>query len=205
MSAIDVKADVEEAPQQETREDLINKVEMYNSQLEQINNVLATDPRNEDYLKIKNDLGYLIALTNNLIEATGGDDDSDEEVDGNGDVDNDMAFKKNVIQQKTNSVCINDRVEVKTQGRVYAAVVVGVDADSTTGTETSAGTGTCTVRYYEYGDSLVSIPTSAAAHISPVERGAYTEDDLKKLPVKCECRYATDGKWYEAAVQSRTK
>jgi hypothetical protein len=134
----------------ESKEDLEKKIFAYNQQLSQINAVLETDENNEQYIQIQKDLLHLISLTSNLMEAVVHSTASEEEHE---------SVMKNPIQKKNTSVQLHDRIEVKSNDRIYAGVVLEIFDD-----------GECNVKYFEY-DTIVKLPLTSLMHITPVEEG----------------------------------
>ena len=53
----------------ESQTDTVAKIKVYESQIEQINSLLASDPNNQQYLDLKKNLSLAIDLTQKLLDA----------------------------------------------------------------------------------------------------------------------------------------
>jgi hypothetical protein len=177
--------------------DLELKVTSYKHQLQQIILILISDPRNESFLKLKDDLEKLIALTENLISVRRSeliaDKLSNDVVSAAAYKDASIASAKNssvqaesfssVSQpndnlQKTNanhpSNCpffVGDIVEAISGERPFPAVVIGILPDSQE----------CTVKYFEF-ESPVNVLYTDLKKITP---GSLSSQEVS-IGLKCQ-------------------
>jgi transcription antitermination factor NusG len=83
-----------------------------------------------------------------------------------------------------------DRIEVISGERPYPAVVISVNVESSS----------CTLKYYEFGTE-VTLPLTSLRKITG--RGLLPRDRVAP-GLKCQCKFATDQKWYDAKIESVT-
>lgn len=156
------------------------RIAEYRSQLDQVEALVAADPSNEQLKQIKQDLHSAIQLTEKLIEQEKKENEDDEY-----DID---AYYDAAHSETASPHAVGDRVEVISGERPFAAVI------------TAVGPKEATLRYYEFPDTEVTLPLSS---LRPLTGAVYKEDALL-AGMKCEAKYATDQKWYEATISALT-
>lgn len=192
----------------ESHEDTANKVLLYKAQLEQVNQLLLIEPTNEQFLTLKNDLEKVISLTEALlskyydeVSTDGGAINQLQNIrksvaNGNdnqynlSDLEDENELNENNIK-KLEVYNIGDRVEVNGGDRLYSGVITEVLDEKN-----------FKVRYYEF-DTIVTLPQNIISHILP---GAFSQSpQIVTIGMKCQCKYATDQKYYECVVNEITK
>ena len=168
----------------ESKEELEAKIVVYQEQLQQINDLLLKDSANEQLTKIKTDLEKVIQLTSSLVHSSFEDGENYQETG------------ESSVSPKAGVNCITDfnigdKVEVVTDERKYAAVVLAVNSES----------GNCTIKYFEY-EAEVELPVNRLMKISP---GEYESTDIHPPGFKCQCKYAQDQRWYDVTVDAITE
>lgn len=169
------------------------KIAAYKEQLAQIEAYLTSDETNPEWLKLKHDIEHVIKMTEKLIEVQ-----KDKALDPNSIHPNDGTAASSMYStynyEKDNyealtSVEIGDHIEVMGD-RPYPAVITGVSSDMSE----------CTLKYYEYGKE-VTLPLEKMRKI--VCKNGFTVDQVGP-GLKCQCRYASDRKWYDVVVDALT-
>lgn len=101
---------------------------------------------------------------------------------------------------------VDSRVEVKTESRTYAGVILEIHTATSTDDIIQGEppicptTTTCKVKYYEF-DDIVTLPLESLTSIT----AGYVKEVDVVLPYICQCKYATDGYFYDATITSKTK
>jgi survival-of-motor-neuron-related-splicing factor 30 len=175
---------------------VIEKLNEYEQQLQQVNQLLEADTSNEQLIQVKKDLEKVIELTRDLLQyqdddnlAEGGEDDED------GDDDNEEDERQEFLdsQQKrtmddTNDVNVGDIVEVIGGDRVYAAVITDVLNESE-----------IKLKYYEF-DIEVQLPIST---IQRIAKGSMKKEDVVE-GLKCQCKFSQDQTYYDCIINQVT-
>ena len=175
--------------------DLQLKVASYSSQLQQIEAVLNRDPTNEQFLKLKQDLQKVIALTEQLINSRKQDEDtSDNDTDRVAAPQGIGSIRKGAANEiKDDDSCpfqIGDVVEAVTADRPFAAVVKAILPE----------TKECTVKYFEF-EAPVNVLFKDLAHISRPALAAHNVTS----GYRCQAKFSADQRWYDAVVDSVTE
>lgn len=208
----------------ESLEEIESKLSLYQSQLEQVNQLLETDSDNSQFLSLKDDLEKVISLTQTLLlqyypqhgsplnlrkrgreeaNLSGDKDDDDQynlsdlEADGDDEtLERPVGTIATPLPVKTGPIKVNDHIEVIGGERSFAGVIIEV----INSTEFK-------VKYYEFADE-VSLPLSSIQRITP---GPYVlqyddiHNDHLTVGTKCQCKYATDQQYYDATITEKTK
>lgn len=164
--------------------DPAQKIAAYKEQLAQIEAYLTSDQTNPEWLKLKHDIENVIKMTETLIQVQTKESQSGESSSS-------AAHSISEVEsfQALTTVQIGDRVEV-IGDRPYAGVVTGVSADSLS----------CTLKYFEVGKE-VTLPLSRMRKL--VSKNGLSSDQVGP-GLKCQCRFATDRKWYDVVVEEIT-
>jgi survival-of-motor-neuron-related-splicing factor 30 len=199
-------------------EDTSHKLMLLQAQRQEIERLIATDPHNEQFLKMRDDMDKVIALTQQLaaISQTGGssssigggagneassernthgDDSDDDGEDGNlSDLDSedeDGAGVNKVSGSAPSNAAfkVGSVVEVVGSDRPYPGVVTGVLED-----------GTFRVKYYEF-DAEVTLPLS---NLAPIRKSMVKPAEVE-VGFKGQCIYPVDQLFYDAQVTSITE
>ena len=192
---------------EETKEEIQLRILGYQQQMKQVEDFLASDPTNAQFLTLKEDLQKVIDLTTDLLSlkdtpssssfvAAGerpGDDNSD---DGDGDDDDDGEDEEESTQANlaprppvpTGVIGIGEIVEVHGGDRPYAGVVTAIQSD-----------GSYRVKYFEY-EAEVNLPASSIVRIAP---GPLTAGDVTP-GFRGQCKYSADQKYYQIVVTAST-
>lgn len=214
----------------ESLEEIESKLSLYQSQLEQVNQLLETDSDNSQFLSLKDDLEKVISLTQTLLlqyypqhvtaissgsplnlrkrgreEANlSADKDEDDQYnlsDLEADGD-DETFERPVGTIATPLPVKTGPIKVNDHIEVIGGErpFAGVITGVINSTEFK-------VKYYEFADE-VSLPLSSIQRITP---GPYVlqYDDIHNehltVGTKCQCKYATDQQYYDAMITEKTK
>lgn len=171
------------------------KLKLYEQQLSQVNDMLAYDPQNTQFLQLKVDLDQVILLTTDLIKNTVA---ANSIVAQSAFVEAKAAPSAVVAPSstgeieivKTGTIEVGETVEVSGD-RVYAGVVTGIINE----TEYK-------VKYFEY-DSEVSLPVSSLSRIRHVYPLIKPQSSVK-IGMTCQCKYSADQNFYEAIITEIT-
>lgn len=146
----------------------------YLAQLAQVEQLLASEPGNSAFQKLRSDLQLLIQITQQA-----GDD-------------GEPGIQSSVDSQRLSSSSLNvgDVVEVKGDDRVYAGVITKVDDDE----------GNCDIKYYEY-DAIVTIPFIKVTKLLPNPNIVSAQVIIGD---KFLCKYSQDQQYYEAVISEIT-
>jgi survival-of-motor-neuron-related-splicing factor 30 len=192
----------------ESHEDTANKVLLYKAQLEQVNQLLSIEPTNEQFLTLRNDLEKVITLTEALLskyyEGASKDgvtvshsqnirkssSNSNDDQYNLSDLEDENELNESTIK-KSEVFNVGDRVEVNGGDRLYSGVIIEILSEKS-----------FKVRYYEF-DTVVTLPQNIISHIQP---GPFSQSpQAVTVGMKCQCKYATDQKFYECIVNEITK
>ena len=146
----------------------------YYAQLEQVERLVASDPDNSTYQKLRSDILLLIDITKRAIN------DGMPTVQSSDDL-NEMS---------SSFLCIGDVVEVKGEDRVYAGVITKVNNDD----------GNYDVKYYEF-DAIATLPFIKVTKLLPNPNILSAQ---VVVGYKCLCKYSQDQQYYEAAITEIT-
>ena len=192
--------------------------EQAEAQLQAVLVGLAADPSNEQLLTLRGDLEHLIGLTRHLNEV------QNEHVETEGDVEQQQlpdsplsdpdvnipsssssssssigTMKAAIVTSSADAQAQNilspfivgDSIEVISGDRPYAAVVKELNPD---GKE-----GYAKVWYFEY-DTDVVLPLT---DFRKIQGEGIADIDALPFPYKCQAKYVTDQKWYDAEVKEK--
>lgn len=176
----------------ESQKDLEEKIALYNVQLGQVEELLAVDAGNAQFMQLKDDLQQLIGLTKALLvqaignaaivqptvstsSSTGAPQASSSSSSGP------PVVKKGAIQ-------VGEVVEVTGGDRLFAGVVTGI----INATEYK-------VKYFEYPDE-VSLPVTS---LQRLPLSYYTPEQVQ-VGLTCQCKYAADQNYYDCKVTALT-
>jgi survival-of-motor-neuron-related-splicing factor 30 len=187
----------------ETKAEIEGKLQLYRAQRVQVDQLIALDPSNAQFLKLQDDLDKVITLTEALLSQLDGDgpefaaeNKSDAEGvnavgtdDGDryslGDLDDDESIHSSTER----ALKVGDRVEVTGGAHPFPAIITGIINE----TEFK-------VKYYAY-EAEVSLPLSCLQRLG--SDGFRASEVVVGL--KCHCKYAPDQQYYEAIVASKTE
>lgn len=170
----------------ESLPDLRARLDAYGLQLNQVITILVSDPENAQFRQLKNDLDTVIKLTEELVRSREEDAGASTAPSVNR-VDSTVP-SANVASAMPFSV--GQVVEATSGDRPYAAVVIGINAE----------TSECTLKYYEF-ETPVVLPFSEIARVA---KGSLTAAQVAPGFVG-QVRYATDQRWYDAVVDAVTE
>jgi hypothetical protein len=192
------------------------KLKMLEAQKQEIEKFIISDPTNQQYLKMRDDLDTLIAMTTQIVSAmknsssnsnsnsgtVNGNDsaaeghrgDANTADDGSGDdvsdLDSDDEEDTGVPQIPNNSpFAVGNIIEVVGSDRPYPGRITGV-----------LGDGNFRVKYYEF-DAEVTLPGSNLAHI----KRSLVKPSEVEVGFKGQCIYPVDQLYYDAQVTSITE
>jgi hypothetical protein len=207
----------------ESAAEIDSKLSIYQSQLEQVNQLLTVEPTNDQFLNLKDDLEKVISLTETLLSqyypdyqrsatessanrqgnTKSDEDDDDDDKYSLGDLEEegddsteDKAIASVLLSPKTGPFQVNDRVEVTGGARPFAGVITEV-----------IGASESKIRYYEFPDDLVSLPLSSLTRISP---GPYNLSHIEAhnphlaVGMKCQGKYGADQQFYDVTIAEKT-
>lgn len=208
-------------------EGLLSQISQNESQLAQVNEFLAADPHNADFLQLRDDLFNAIAMTNDLIrvqeerrnmthasisEITAPHEvkseqqhnlppsskkaHKEEEVDtrndnndsNNNNEDNDEFEER--VDLRVGPIDIGEVVEVSGADRPYPGVLLEYLNEGKD----------CRVKYFEFADE-VNVPLPL---LTRIPLGGYAAHEVF-VGLKCQCKYATDQRYYDAEIKARTE
>eukprot|EP00981_Chlorochromonas_danica_P011831 scaffold4302_cov183-Ochromonas_danica.AAC.2 len=202
----------------ETVEDAEEKLKLYRSQMDQVHQLLEYDPKNQDFLKLADDLEKVITLTETIRDqfhaqgkhakkSSHQDDphnnnsnsgkayslsDAEEEDDGRGGIggrDREEEDQSQSSSSRNRPLQVGDHVEVSGGDYPFPAVITKVIHE----TEFQ-------VKYYAY-EAEVSLPLSSLTRLA--------NPSMKPCDVypglKCYCKYSQDQQYYEVVVDSVTE
>jgi hypothetical protein len=178
----------------ESQADLEAKIALYNQQLSQVEELLQLDGTNTQFIKLKDDLHSLIALTRALlVKAIGESAVSSSSAGVSSSSANILPSASQPLNSGTASIRkgpiqVGEVVEVIGGERLYAGVVTGIINQ----TEYK-------VKYYEYPDE-VSLPVTSLQR-PPL---AFYAPDQVTVGMNCQCKYATDQNYYDCKVTAIT-
>ena len=150
------------------------KLETYSEQLQQVEKVLESDPDNEQFLKLRNDLVEVRKLTEDLFnyKSSLGEEAPEEEEE-----------EETVIK----AFEVGARCEAMYQGKWYPAVVTKVSEKK------------YTVVYIGFGNTEVVETVRPLVTTAEV-----LDSSVLVPGFECSARYSGDGKYYEATIDEAT-
>jgi len=186
------------------------KLEGYRTQLAQVDAAISTDPSNALLLKVRDDLGKLIALNQQLLDSlsssTSSSSSSSKKRPLETDAGEDGAGGNNSDEQhfdsrplppppppssRTGPIAVGDVIEALGGERPYAGIVTRLDVEPdgiTVG-----------VRYFELPDSDASVPLVSVRRPLVSSSGTVPREAVV-AGLRCLCKYAADQQFYEAEV-----
>ena len=192
----------------ESEKDIVEKLQQYYTQFEQVEELLKLDPTNPQFLKLRDDLTNVINLTQALfvtMKQNQSENDptssynphekfdvNQDEEEGDDEDDDDLSEVSTLLPPlpaKTGPITVGECVEVTGAERIYTGVVTEIIHD----TEYK-------IKYFEF-DSEVSLPLTSLSRIT--NAGFHPKD--VKVGLKCQCKYASDRVYYAAIVTELTK
>ncbi|RYG69400.1 hypothetical protein EON64_02815 [archaeon] len=188
----------------ESKEDLEEKLRLYNSQVSQVEELLLVDPQNEQFLKLQSDLQQVIELTTTLlvqvlthegnVHRGTGHDGNDETNANTPDDDNDQYSLGDVdddedsLSGSTKPLKVGDRVDVTGGAHPFPGIVTGIISD----TEYK-------VRYFAYEDE-VTLPLTCLTRLS----GSLHASDIH-IGQTYQCKYNVDQQYYDVVIIAQTE
>lgn len=170
----------------ETVAELNSKISGYRKQLSDVEALLSTDTHNEQFLKLKEDLLKVIQLTSDLITYQTNDNPTDSFVASQS-----SNYDKQNTTVSVGGFSVGDRVEVNSGERPFAAVIIGIDSVKME----------CRLKYFEFEEEVILQLSS----LHKFESSAFDSLDVHPPAFKCQCKYATDQKWYDVTVDAVTE
>lgn len=180
-------------------EDLKQKLQTYSEQLSQVEALIASDPENEQFLKLRQDLVEVTKLTEDLLKykhsqqfQQPGKEGGDGAVASAG---SSLAVAQNADDVGGETMTMATRFEVgmrceaQYQEKFYPAVVTGISG------------GSFTVVFIGFGNTEV---LSADGLRPLLADGELVDSSSVTAGWDCMARYSGDGKWYEAVVEEVT-
>lgn len=194
-------------------DNLSDTISLYRDQLVQVDGFLTTDPSNQQFLSLRNDLIKAITLTNELLNATtnssqilqsstssnnnskntfnGKEKDAtcDDEYDIESSSDNEQE-ESAPLPAKIGAITVGEVVIVSGGDRPYAGVLVELKID----------TAECVIKYFEHVTEVI-LPLISISRVDP---GFYNTSDIS-VGMKYLCKYSADQIYYEAEIISKSK
>lgn len=161
----------------ESVEELKAKIRTYEEQLHQLNAMLISDPANENFQNLRNDLMKVITLTTDLISFQSDNIDS--------------GYVENSTAREGVGLVVGDKVEVSSGERPYAAVILSINQN----------TSECKVKYYEYEDEV----SLSISDLKKLPSGHFDIGAVNPPGFKCQCKYGSDQRWYDCTVDAVTE
>lgn len=177
----------------ESQAELEAKIALYNQQLGQVDELLQLDATNAQFIKLKEDLQSLIALTRSLlVKVIEGLTPAAAPVVSSSSTSVATSALQSSSSGTTNirkgPIQVGEVVEVTGGERLYAGVVTGI----INATEYK-------IKYFEYADE-VSLPVTSLQRL-PL---AYYTPEQVVVGLACQCKYATDQNYYDCKVAAIT-
>eukprot|EP01031_Cornospumella_fuschlensis_P037024 gene37024-44929_t len=185
----------------ESKEELEEKLKLYNSQLGQVEELLTVDAENEQFLKLKSDLHKVIELTtvllvqvlsqegNNINKGEGheGTDDANANAPDDeyslGDAEDDDSDN-----DVTRPLKVGDRVDVTGGAHPFPGIVTGIISE----TEFK-------VRYFGFVEE-VTLPLTCLVRLT----GSLHHSDIQ-IGHTYQCKYNGDQQYYDVIVSAKTE
>jgi len=211
-------------------EELRGKLSAYKTQLTQIESILQTDPENQQFVKLRDDLSTLIGMTQKLYDAAAVEATEDTKVQGStadtpvADVFTEAATSSSAsvplkltnasataVQAAEAAFPIETSREASGMGAMGVGDVVlvsggerpyaGYITATVTNPDLPGGRGV-RVKYYEFPDE-VELPWSAVARIPQGEVSVSTRNSLVN-DWQGQCKYGPDQRYYSVKVVALT-
>jgi hypothetical protein len=178
---------------EETKEEIQSRIWGYQQQMKQVEDFLASDPTNAQFLTLKEDLLKDAPSSSSFVAAgeRPGDENSDNDDDDDDGEDEEEPTQASLAPRPpvpTGTIGIGETVEVHGGDRPYAGVVTAIESD-----------GSYRVKYFEY-EAEVNLPASSIVRISP---GPLTVGDVTP-GFRGQCKYSADQKYYQIVVTAST-
>ena len=211
-------------------EELQGKLSAYKTQLTQIESILQTDPENQQFVKLRDDLSMLIGMTQKLYDAAAVEATEDTKVQGStadtpvADVFTEAATSSSAsaplkltnagataVQAADAAFSIETSREASGMGAMGVGDVVlvsggerpyaGYITATVTNPDLPGGRGV-RVKYYEFPDE-VELPWSIVARIPQGEVNVSTRNSLVN-DWQGQCKYGPDQRYYSVRVTALT-
>jgi hypothetical protein len=161
-------------------------------QLNQLDDFIASDPSNDQYLQTRDDLLTVISMTENLIDAA--HSLSDDEEHGDHSEGQNHLQQQHRVTELIENLHVGDHIEVISGERPYPAILLSINSS----------TSQCTLKYYEFGTEVtLSLHEIRKISGKGVKESEFLPDQVAP-GLRCQCKYPPDQKWYDAKIESVT-